>query len=245
LQSIVTELRTLHYLLDTKQDRIATLGNRICEHNLKRIGLEPKEGDMLEISQLRSILFQAGFQFKSSYALDFFSQQYERFKKGEAIHADLLSSLYLSIPIMDRNSKELLLKKFADPSTTGIEYMYICMALGLFQEKEDLEEMLNYALEKLPMSMNWLPIAAAARNKTAKSWLWEWYKNHEKVMRDKITPFDFGRLIVTLAPRVGPNWEEDVGVILEKIAEELPKRADDIKYALELMKVNSIVISKN
>jgi aminopeptidase N len=245
LQSISNELINLHYYLDSRRNKIEEIGRKIIEYNLNRIGLEPKEGDSLEISQLRTSLLTAGFLFKSSSCNDFMRQQYDLFKKGESIHADLLSTVYMGIPIIDRNSKEMLLKKFSDPSTTGIEYMYLCIALGMFQEKEDLEEMLEFALEKLPMSMCWFPITAATQNLAAKPWLWEWYKNHEKIMREKITPFDFGRMIISVIARVGPTWEEDVGITLEKINEELPEREEDIKMALELMKVYSTLISKN
>ena len=56
---------------------------------------------------------------------------------------------------------------------------------------------------------------------------------------------NLGTVLVGLASRSGIGKEEDVGVVLEKLAEQMPQREDDIKMALELMKIYSTAVYRN
>ena len=245
LRNIAANLNTLYFFMDSKRARIAEIGRTMFENHLEKIGIEPKEEDSLETSTLRGILLWAAFLYGSKKITVFIKDKYEDFKKGVPIHADILSTVYRSIAAYDKNSKDLFFQKMMDPKTNGQELMLMCQAIGEFRNESELKEVFEIVLEKLPKNVRFVPIVIAARNETTKPWLWGWYKDNADRLKEKLTPMDLGRILVGLASRSGIGKEEDVGVVLEKLAEQMPKREDDIRMALEMLKIYSTAVYRN
>jgi len=245
LRNIAGNLETLHFFLNSKRSRIAEIGRNMFDRHLVKIGLEPKEDDSLETSRLRSILLWSAFLCESKMVRNFVKQKYDDLKKDIPIHADILSTIYRIIAAFDKNSKNLFFQKLTDPKTSGQELLYLCQAIGEVRSEPDLREIFDLSLEKMPMNVRYLPIMMAARNESTKPWLWDWYKDHAEKLKEKLTPMNLGTVLVGLASRSGIGREEDVGVTLENLAEQLPEREDDIQMALELLKVYSTAVFRN
>jgi hypothetical protein len=245
LRSIAASLNNIHFYMDSKRSRVAEIGRTMFENYLRKIGMEPKEDDGLETSRLRGILLWAAFLYGSKMVTDFVKKKYEDFKKDIQIPADIMSTLYRAFAAYDKNSKDLFFQKMTDPKTTGQELMIMCQAVGEVRSESDLKDVFDITLEKMPMNIRYIPLILAARNESTKPWLWEWYKEHAELLKEKLTPMNLGTVLVGIASRSGIGKEEDVGVILEKLADEMPEREDDIKMALEMMKVYSTSVFRN
>ena len=245
LIEIAANLDALYFFIDKKRARIAEIGRTIFDRHLEKIGLEPIEGENLKISRLRSLLLWSAFNYGSKAVLDLVKRKYEDFKNNIPIHADLLSTMYRSIAAYDKDSKDLFFQKIMDPKTSGQELIYFIQAVAEVRDEKTLKEIFDVALEKLPMNVRYVPFTLAARNATTKPWMWDWYKENAEVIKEKLTPHDLGRVLIGLATRSGIGREEDVGAALEKLAANNPKLEDDIKMALEMMKVYSTAIYRN
>ncbi|MBN2154772.1 MAG: M1 family metallopeptidase [Candidatus Lokiarchaeota archaeon] len=245
LRNISGNLNSLYFFMDSKRSRIAEIGRTMSDRYLEKIGLEPKEDDSLETSRIRNILLWSSFIFDSKLVKNFVKGKYDDFKKDTPIHADILSTMYRSFAAYDKNSKHLFFKKLMDPKTTGQELLYLCQAIGEVRSEQDLKEILDMVLDKMPLNVRYIPILVAAQNETTKPWLWNWYKEHAAILKEKLTPMNLGTVLVGLAFHSGLGREEDVGMVLEKLAQEMPDREDDINMALELLKVYSTVLFRN
>ncbi|TFG20839.1 MAG: M1 family peptidase [Promethearchaeota archaeon] len=245
LRDIAAGLDSLYFFLDSKRSRIAEIGKAMFDNYLEKNGLEPKEDDSLETSRLRSSLLWSAFKYGSKMVTDFIKKKYEAFKKDEAIHPDILSTVYRAIAAYDKKSKDLFFAKLTDPSTSGQEMLYLCQAVGEIRDEATLKDVFDITLEKMPKNVRYIPIALAARNETTKPWMWTWYKDHAELLKEKLTPMDLGRVLIGFASRSGIGKEEDVGVVLEKLATQMPEREDDIKMALEMLKIYSTAVYRN
>lgn len=245
LRNIAGNLNNAYFFMDSKRSRIAEIGRSMFENFLEKIGMEPKEGEDVETTQLRGILLWAAFLYKSKTVTEFIKKKYEDFKNDIPIAADILSTTYRAIAAYDENSKDVFFQKMTDPKTTGQELMIMCQAVGEVRGEASLKEIFAITLEKIPKNLRYIPLLMAARNESTKPWLWEWYKENAELLKEKLTPMNLGTVLVGFASRAGIGKEEDVGVILEKLAKEMPEREDDINLALEMMKVYSTAVYRN
>jgi len=123
---------------------------------------------------------------------------------------------------------------------SGVEHerMTLAGALGCFKPWPLLEETLDYALEKVPDRIRFMPLVAAAGNPAAADRLWPWFVNNFQRI-ERMHPLLFERVVAAYVPGPGLQDPDRTSTFCEKLQREQPRLKDVIALSLERLEVNA------
>jgi hypothetical protein len=132
---------------------------------------------------------------------------------------------------------EVMLGRF-ESSAAEHERMILAGALGAFDQWPLLEKALDYALEKIPDRIRFLPLTAATANPAVTARLWPWFEDH--VMRiEKMHPLLFERVVAAFVPGPGLQDPDRTRTFCAELLQRLPALKDVIALSLERLEVNA------
>lgn len=222
---------------DSKTSKIKSIGKRIISRFFEKHGLEVQEDEEMRISILKNYLLYAGSRMEMKEVLNFCLAKFENLLNEKNISPDILSSV-LKVGAMNHSgAKKYFLKKIESPETPQVEKAYVYEAFGCFQEREQILEVLNNILQKIP-PQSWLyTFRRLGSNKHAFDVLWLWFKEKLEEL-EKLSPFVLARTIAALVPFGGLYEKEEVDSFLKEYADENNFHRDTIEMTLELLEIN-------
>jgi aminopeptidase N len=110
-------------------------------------------------------------------------------------------------------------------------------ALACLPRREQLEEVLEFALHEVPPRNKHMLIAGVATNPTALSWIWGWFRGHVGEL-EKLHRMHQERVISAVVPLGGMDVAGQVESFFESYLRENPALADAVRLALERLAVN-------
>jgi aminopeptidase N len=242
LRGIIKNLSLLNMVLEEqKKDRVREVGKAFTERTLERIGFEPVTEEELATSSLRSSALWGAVQFGSSEAIHFCKAQFEHMvQTGENIHPDIADAVQRAAAFTDPDALGELAKRF-EASDSEQERMTIASALGCVLE-ENIQEALDFALEKIPPALKFIPPYFMAVNPALTSHLWSMFrKNQEKL--EKLHPVHFERVLIGVISSGGLFQSEEIKEFFSTYAPESQKTylkhlRESMDMALEMLEVN-------
>jgi tricorn protease interacting factor F2/3 len=238
LKDIAQNLREAYLVVKSQRGRISQVGRKIFENALKKIGLEPKERDGLQVSQMRDDLIWTAFMLNSKVTAKSGSTKFKDLMNGKKIHPDILASTLRIGAATDEKAMEYLKTRIAAADTPETERLYSLQALGYTKDKEALHAALEFDLESVPPKNRDRIISTAAQNPDMTDYMWEWFtKNIEKI--DQLHPQQFENIMAVLIPICGLGKEQEAKEFLEEYMTKNQEVKDTIKMSLERLEINS------
>jgi hypothetical protein len=136
-----------------------------------------------------------------------------------------------------RPALEAMRQRF-DSSRVEHERMALAFALGCFSQWPLLVEALDFALERVPDRIRFIPLVAAAGNPAAADRLWAWFDdNFQRIGRMHSLLFE--RVVAAFVPGPGLQDPDRTGVICERMRHQQPRLQDVVALSLERLQVNA------
>ncbi|MHA1274124.1 MAG: M1 family metallopeptidase [Promethearchaeota archaeon] len=244
LLSLLSNLLYSQTLLDKKREEINEIGLIICENFFKQYGIEPRNEDSMTISSLRNIILWAAYRFGSKMAAEFGKKMFNELLKGNKISPDIYAGVLKIAANEDPGAMDYFKKKLSSPETPEVEKVDIYQAMGSFNNKEQLNNVLNYMLEKIP-HQNWFTLFyRIGGNSAFIDSIWPWFREHFEKIKEK-SPFTLGRAIASLVPMGGISHEPDIKKFFEAYKERDKFQKETIEMSLERLDININFIKMN
>ncbi len=234
ISSISNQLYSLFRFMDDKT-KIMNIGRNYLENILELIGYEEQDGEDHTITSIRGGLILNAVRFESAKATTFAMDLFEKYKSGETIPADLISTI-LQIAAIQTSDFEWFRNKFETASNEQ-ESIYYIVAMSSIMDNKVIQEMQSYIFEKIPGRNRSIAIGVLAQNPNARDTLWKWYiANLDNF--EALHPFMYQRAITSIVPEC-VNDVDDINDFFEEYTKKKPMIKDAIDVALERMKINA------
>ncbi|MCK4849100.1 MAG: ERAP1-like C-terminal domain-containing protein, partial [Candidatus Heimdallarchaeota archaeon] len=238
LVSMSANLVHAYKVIESKRERISSIGFKAFYRVLELIGYEPMEGEPHKITNLRSSLLNSSYLFSDEGVAEFGKKKFQDYLDGNSVHPDILSSIMRIGAAQTPDSYPILKEKLENAETPEPEKINLLQAIGSFEDKELLLAALDYSLEKVPDRNKIYPIITAARNLVVADNIWDWFKqNIEKL--EKLHPMHFERIISGVVGLSGLNRVEEVKEYFNSYMQEKELAKDTIKMTLERLEINA------
>ncbi|MEE4113517.1 MAG: ERAP1-like C-terminal domain-containing protein, partial [Desulfobacteraceae bacterium] len=205
---------------------------------LGAIGSLPDPDESQTTAMLRDQLFVHGALIGNAQALNFLTDQFNGFLSGATIAPDIFRGVMTAGAVSGgRAALEAMIRRFEG---SGVEHerMTLAGALGCFDAWSLLEEALDYALEKVPDRIRFMPLVAAAGNPAAADRLWPWFV--ENIPRiERMHPLLFERVVAAFVPGPGTQDPDRTVTFCESLQIEQPRLKDVIALSLERLDLNA------
>ncbi|WXG40557.1 MAG: M1 family metallopeptidase [Candidatus Freyarchaeum deiterrae] len=238
LLDISQNLKEAHQVVESKREQISSLGRKLFENALKKIGFEPKDDDGLQVSTIRDILIWTAFTFDSQDAAKFGATKFQKLLDGKKVHADILPSTLRIGAATNEQAMEYLMKKITAADTPELEKLYSLNALGCIRDKQKILTALEFNLEQVPKKNRNQIINMAIQNPIMTDYMWQWFLDNQ-VKLEQLHPIHFERVIAGLIPICGLDKETEVKKFFEDYMKKKEAVKDTIKMTLEKLEVNS------
>jgi len=209
LRGILKNLSLLHTVLEgPTQQRCNKTGRAFTENILERVGLEPASDEPLAVSSLRSVAIWNSVLFGSSYAVDFSLQKVrDLVENGKFIHPDIADAVYKTAVFSDSRVFPELIKRF-ETSESEQERMILSAALGCVQP-ELMQEAVDYALDKIPPRLNFIPLSVMSSNPALTPHLWKTFRSNRERL-ETLAPVFFERVLIGIISLGGLENPEEL-----------------------------------
>ncbi|MEM2146243.1 MAG: M1 family metallopeptidase, partial [Candidatus Jordarchaeaceae archaeon] len=238
LLDISKNLREAYLIVESKREQIGSLGRKILENALQKIGFEPKDEDGLQVAIIRDILLWTAYAFGSQKAAQFGAKKFQDLLDGKKIHPDILSSTLRIGAATNDQAMDYLMKRVLEEDTPELEKVYSLNALGCLKDKQKVLTALEFNLEKVPKKNRNQMISMAVQNLAVTDHMWQWFLDNLKKL-EQLHPIHFERVINSIVPISGLGKEKEVKKFFEQYMEKNETAKDTIKMALEKLEVNS------
>jgi tricorn protease interacting factor F2/3 len=238
LLDISKNLKEAYLIVESKREQIASLGKKIFENALQKIGFEPKDGDGLQVSTLRDILLWTAYTLGSQKAAQYGANKFQDVLDGKKVHADILSSTLRIGAATNDQAMDYLINKLLKADTPELEKVYSLNALGCLKEKQKILAALEFNLEKVPKKNRNQMISMAGQNLAVTDYMWQWFLDNLKEL-EQLHPVHFERAIISIIPVCGLGKEKEVKKFFQEYMKKSEPAKDTIKMALEKLEVNS------
>ena len=238
LVSMSANLVHAYKVIESKRERISSIGFKAFYRVLELIGYEPKEGEPHKITNLRSSLLNSSYLFSDEGVAEFGRKKFLDYLDGNEVHPDILSSIMRIGAAQTPDSFPILKDKLENENTPEPEKINLLQAIGSFEDKALLLEALEYSVEKVPDRNKIYPIMTAARNLVIADDIWEWFKlNVEKL--EKLHPMHFESVISGVVGLSGLDRVEEVKDYFISYMKDKELAKDTIKMTLERLEINA------
>jgi len=238
LSSIAGNLLHAYLVLNNGlKQRVATLGKSFLEAALERFGYEPAAGEPHTRSVLRDRIIGHALLYGSKKAEAFAQNQVRLLRAGQTVHPDIQKSMMqAAAQIEGENAYEWFVDRFKKAESEH-ERMNVLIALGCFKERKTLEKALRFTFDAVPARNKFIPIASAAANPNAQSYMWEWYLAHREEL-ETFHPLLYERVIDAIIPVCGLGAPDDVKTFFTGYIDEHAYLKDTVRMSLERLEVN-------
>ncbi|MHA1377512.1 MAG: M1 family metallopeptidase [Candidatus Helarchaeota archaeon] len=237
LESIVVHLYHLYNLTkDSLREKIKETGRKICENVLRKIGYEPKSGELHNISSLRSIIIWVGAVFGSQETIEFALNQFAKLKDNKPIHEDIMAAVMRTVAYEENEACDWLIKKF-EKIDNEPERINVAIALGSVK-KDYMKKALQFALEKIPPRIKFYPIIYIIRNPSTRPLIWDWFVENIKEL-ENFHPNHYQTIIDELITIGGIGREDEIKAFFKSYETKDKTLQDVINMSLEKLKINS------
>jgi len=242
LRGIVNNLSLLNLVVDRPAgEKIKTIGKKMTEQILDRIGYEPQADESLTTSALRSSALRDAALFGSQRAVDFSLDQFDRMiKSGTSLHPDNAEAVQEIVAYKDPQSLETLISRFK-ASQSEQERMILSSVLGCVQ-KDNMEKAVEFALKEMPPRLQYIPLYMMSANPGLTPYLWEMFRKNQKRL-EGFHPLYFERILIGVISIGGLVHEQEIKEFFSSYAPEGMKSyqrhlRDTLDMALEMLDVN-------
>jgi hypothetical protein len=169
----------------------------------------------------------------ATFALD----QFERLMRSRPVHADMMKCVMQVGAHHGDNSLLEWFEKGHEKAESEQARMNILMALGKFQEKKTIREVLQYSMEKVPDRNKFILIGSLSSNPRAMPLIWEWFESNLERLED-LPSVHYERIIAAIVPMGGLGREDEVEAFFSEYMSKKKKARDVIRLSLERLKIN-------
>jgi tricorn protease interacting factor F2/3 len=238
LSSITEHLYEAGMVLEgVARKRVAEIGKTLLEQALDKIGYDPAPAEPFTTSLLRDQILRHAVGFGSETAAGYASEQFERLRRGDEVHADILKSvLQVGAHVFGESAFDWLRQRFQDAESEH-ERMNILYAIGSFSRPDLIEKALRFVLDEVPDRNKFIPIAAAADNHHAVGLMWDWYVTHLAEL-ERFHPLLYERVIAGIVPVAGLQDPSGVKRFFEDYLKQRPQVKDVVRLSLERLEIN-------
>jgi tricorn protease interacting factor F2/3 len=125
-----------------------------------------------------------------------------------------------------------------ESSDSEQERMNILRAMAGFRDETVVDQVLAYAIEKVPYRNKFIPLVALTANPDAVPRLWDWYRSRVQDL-EQLHPLHYERVVAAMVPVCGLGREDAVRDFFEEHMKKSPLAKDAIKLSLERLEINS------
>jgi hypothetical protein len=221
--------------------QVNEVGKAFTERALERIGYVPRAGEELTVASLRSSALWSSALFGSQEAIDFSREQFgQMVRTGENIHPDIADAVQRVAAFTDRDTLNELTKRFKATESEQ-ERMTIATALGCVL-KENMQGALDFAFEKMPPALKFIPLYVMSGNPALAPHLWDMFKENQERL-EKLHPMHFERIMIGIISVGGLAQEKRIKEFFVTYAPESQKSyqrhlRESMDMALEMLEVN-------
>lgn len=205
---------------------------------LASMGSLPVPEESQTAAMLRDQILVHGALIGNRSVLDFLTGQFNLFVQGAPMPPDIFKSVMIAGAASGKEAAlDTIVRRF---EASGIEHerMTLAGALGSFAPWPLLENALEYALDKVPDRIRFLPLVAAAGNPAAANRLWPWFEDHFPRV-EKMHPLLFERVLAAFVPGPGLQDPERTRTFSRRLLQKQPRLNDVIALSLERLEVSA------
>jgi tricorn protease interacting factor F2/3 len=225
-------------VIESRRERISTIGFQTFSKILKKIGYEPQKDEHHKVTNLRRSLLISSFLFNDEGVAEFGRKQFLNYLDGKSVDPDILSPIMRIGAAQLPNSFSFLSDKLSRTETPEPEKVNILQALTSIEEKETLLNALDFVLEKVPLGNRIYALRVVSQNLAFIDDLWDWFLEHLKKL-EKLHPIHLESVISGVVSLAGLDKVEEVKSFFESYMEENELAKDTIKMTLERLEINS------
>jgi tricorn protease interacting factor F2/3 len=209
LRGILKNLSLLQMVLKGPgQQKSNKLGKAVTEKILARFGLEPSCEEPLAVSTLRSVALWNSVLFGSDKAVDYALRLWQDLvTKDINIHPDIADAVYKIVAFSNPEAFPQLLGRF-ETSDSEQERMIIAASLGCVPA-ELRQEMVDYALDKIPPRLRFIPLSVVSGNPVLIPHLWELFRSNRERL-ETLPPVFFERVLMGIISLGGLSHPEEL-----------------------------------
>jgi tricorn protease interacting factor F2/3 len=216
--------------------------DRTAENMMQRvieaIGWLPSPEESQTTAMLRDQLLLHGALLGFESILGFLTDQFAHHLEGGHIPPDIFKSVVTAGAVSgDRQTLDAIIARF-EASQVEHERMTLAWALGAFSQWRVLEKALDYALEKVPDRLRFIPLVLAAGNPAATDNLWPWFTANFARMGN-MHPLLFERVVASFVPVPGLLDPDATRAFCHGCLKENPRLKDVLALSLERLEINA------
>ena len=239
LTSICSNLSQAFLILaDGETFDIAEKGCAITLSALDRMGFLPDENEPFTNALLRDQLLWQAVQWEAERARAFSGEQFQMLMSDAPVHPDIAKSVLQAGAFLHGEKALDWLRLRFGQSPSEHERLNILQAFGALPTWSLTEQALAFTLEHVPPRNRYIPIASAAVNPVCRPHLWNWYLKHLTTL-ETFHPLLYERVITSIWPWGGMDYEEDVRNFAEKYTSTHPHLSDAVTLALENLAIHN------
>lgn len=211
---------------------------------LGAIDYAPSSDEPQTTAILRDQLFFHGALLEAQEIVLFLKEQFKAFQEGKTISPEIYRSVLTAGAVLGgEKALESIITHF-EKSQVEHERMALVTALGSFKEWHLQAKALDFAMEKVPDRIRFIPLAMAAGNPAAQNHLWEWLTTNIKQAQE-MHPLLFERVIASIVPSAGLVDPENVHEFCANLEQKSPQLKDVVALSLERMEINRAFRANN
>jgi aminopeptidase N len=239
LRGMLKNLSLAHHVLQGPlKSRTENFGRDLAEKILNRIGFYPSAEEDMNTAALRSSALWQAALFGSLESVRFALEQYDHFgKTGEAIHSDIAGAVQ-RIAVWSRpEAFEEMASRF-ERSDSEQERMILAAAMGSVQT-DRLEQSVQFALEKIPPRLRFVPLSVMSGIPQLSPHLWDLFLRHRERL-EELPEFHYERILIGVITSGGLYHSEDIKTFFKtyapkKLKSYLPYLRQTLDMALEIL----------
>ncbi|MHA1804544.1 MAG: M1 family metallopeptidase [Promethearchaeota archaeon] len=240
LMSINPHLLYLHLIINSRDEEIREVINKIYSIWFNKFGIFPKDSQSEPLHQkiIREAFLWNAYFMKNEEVKEMGENLFKKALNGEKIDPDLVSSVYKIGAATHHEAMNFFLKKIFSPETSEIEKLYILEALGCFDQEKRIKEAFKLTIKHVPSSSRHYVFNSMGRNPIALKLIWDLFLKYQDELK-KEGPLSYSRALVSLIPTAGLFHEKEVKEFLEaELKNKDPSSEDTIKMTMELLEIN-------
>ena len=239
LSSLDSHLFEAFMLLEGEiRQQIAQTTDRLADAALAAIGDVPAANESQTRAMLRDGLMVHGALMGNRRILEFLTGQFGNFLKGREIAPDIFRAVMTAGAVTGDQTALTTMINRLESSRVEHERMTLVAALGSFSQWPLLEKALDYALERVPDRIRFMPLVAAAGNPVAGNRLWDWFEGHVGRMGN-MHPLLFERVVAAFVPGPGLGDPQRTMAFCKAMLEKQPRLKDVLALSLERLAINA------
>lgn len=229
---------------EPEKEHVASIGRKILEKTLNRIGYDPVPDEKNTTSVIRDQFLFHAVLYGSEVAEKFALEKFSSLLAGDALHPDIMKSVMQAGAARGGNKVFDWFERRLHSSNSEHERINILVALSSFSDRILIVRAQQYILTKVPNRNKFIPAGAMATNPYAINTMWDWYRAEVKAL-EQLHPLHYERVIAAIVPVCGLEREDEVKRFFANYMAEKDSLKDVIRLSLERLEINSRMRSRS